>query len=74
MQEELIKKSNEMKEKRKEFLINCLNPHEKEMKLFIEEVIKKCNITNLDEWIKIEYLIPDCVSRLIMRIHYEKCK
>lgn len=72
MHEELIEKSNLMKEKRQRYLIECLNPHEKEMMSFIDEVIEKCNITNLDEWIGIEYLIPDCVSRLLIRHHYEK--
>lgn len=65
-------KSELMKNKRQEFIIEQLNPHEKEMMQFVKEVINEYNIVSIEDWNKYDYLIPDCASKLIMRLHYMK--
>jgi hypothetical protein len=65
-------KSKIMKEKRKNFILEQLNPHEAENREFIVQVIEELEIKTLQDWQKYEYLIPDCASKLMFSVEYNR--
>lgn len=69
---DILEKSKLVYEKREKFLTEHLNPHEAEMKEFIREVIEKFDIKTNEDWNKHNHLIPDCGSKLIYTLHFQK--
>lgn len=71
-EKEILQKSEVMKKERENFLINFVNPHEEKNKTFIQELINFYDIQSLSDWYRYEYLIPDCSTKLMYTIHYQK--
>jgi hypothetical protein len=63
-------RSEELIAKREKFIVECLNPHEAEMMEFIKEVVAHFNITTKEQWYEYDHLMPDCASKLIMRMSF----